>query len=487
MKPRIFGIETEYGIAAIGPDGQPALSAEAASRELFFGALARGRSSNMFLGNGGRLYLDVGAHPEYATAECANLTDLLIQDGAGTALLTQMAKEANQRLAQTPGKPRLHLLKNNLDSEGNSFGCHENYLLHRDAKFRDFADSMITFLVTRQILTGAGHLVIAEDGRARYEFSQRAHIFQDAISSATTRTRPLINTRDEPLADADKYRRLHVISGDSNISQASSALKVFSTRLLLDALEDGLDLSDLKLADPIAASGLISGDLRCRQKLELEGSGKSLTALEIQTEIFARLTPWAEQANLDEIEKYCWKLWQRTLQALGAGQVGTLSGELDWAVKYRLLSRVAARAGYDLAGFETQQPLSAQSLPLPAEVINQLRTWEYTYHDVTAPLAGRLEATGQLKRLIGPGLIENGKTKPPQNTRAYLRGTTIALALENRRDLAADWNHLRLDQSELPTVILADPFATTDPRVEQLQREIVESTDKNALTTPPVI
>lgn len=479
MKPRIFGIETEYGITAVGLDGQPAMSAEAASRELFLGALAKGRSTNMFLGNGGRLYLDVGAHPEYATAECANLTDILAQDGAGTALLVDMANEANRRLSETPQQPRLHLLKNNLDSEGNSFGCHENYLIHRDAKFRDFADSMITFLVTRQILTGAGHLRVEADGNARYEFSQRAHIFQDAISSATTRTRPLINTRDEPLADAEKYRRLHVISGDSNISQASSALKIFAVRLLLDALEDGLDLSDLKLANPVEASRTVSADLRCRQPLELSEGGKTLTGLQIQSEIYERLTPWAQSGDLDQVEKYCWELWGRTLQALADGKTEALASELDWAAKRRLLSRVATRAGFSLEELSTG--------PLPDVLSEELRTWEYAYHDVTAPLASKLEAAGQLKRIIGSGLVENAKTVPPRNTRAYLRGQTIDLALSNRRDLAADWNHLRLDQSESPTVILSDPFATSDERVTRLQQEILRSTDKNALTQPPVI
>ena len=218
---RIYGIETEYGITcASAAGGAPPLDADHAARLLFDPVIARSRTSNVFTRGGARLYLDVGSHPEYATAECDRLTDLLAQDRAGEITMADLAARANADLAARGVPGRIHLLKNNTDSAGTGFGCHENYLVRRRADFWNAARTRVAHLVTRQILVGAGHVLPGADGApARYVFSQRADQMEDAVSSATTRSRPIINTRDEPHADASRYRRMHVIVGDSNIAQ----------------------------------------------------------------------------------------------------------------------------------------------------------------------------------------------------------------------------------------------------------------------------
>ena len=186
MRRRVFGIETEYGLTAASPSGAKPMDAEHAARQLFEPLLHQGRSSNLFLRNGGRLYLDVGAHPEYATAECDRLEDLLEQDRAGSTMLADLATQADNALSELGTDLRLHLFRNNLDSQGNSYGCHENYLLHRRRDFRQVADALVAFFVTRQILVGNGWI---NTGAAtpRLQFSQRADQMWDAVSSAPPR------------------------------------------------------------------------------------------------------------------------------------------------------------------------------------------------------------------------------------------------------------------------------------------------------------
>lgn len=453
MKRRIFGLETEYAATALKEDGSSINDGEVASHELFQDALKRGLSTNIYLENGGRLYLDVGAHPEYATAECTTLEDLVAQDEAGIAHLQEMAQNANARLAKST-KLRIHLLKNNLDSAGNSCGCHENYLILRHEKFRQFADSMVTFLITRQIVTGSG--CFGWDGKQiTYGFWQRATIMQDAISAATTRTRPLINTRDEPLADSHKYRRLHVISGDSNVSQLSGALKVFITTLMLDAVEEGTDFSDLTLADPMHAVRQVSRDLSAKHPFTCvtkQGERKT-NALEVQKEIRSRLRDFFDPATATALQLQCWDLWGLALDCIAEGDFQSVQTQLDWAIKYRLWQRFSRLRG--------------------AVDFGQIRTLDYAYHDITNPLSTKLIQAGEMAQVVSPQQVQAAKTNPPANTRAFLRGKTIALAKKYRRDLNADWMHLRLPQSTLPTVVLSDPFATQDEAVERLWEEII--------------
>src|SRR5699024_3901792 len=224
MKRRVGGLETEYGLVCVRADGSRALEPEAAARELFRPVVAMGRSSNVFLRNAARPYLDVGSHPEYATAECDDWWELVAQDRAGDRIFADLAARANDGSAADGQEARIHLLKNNVDSAGNAFGSHENFLVDRRGEFTRLPRYLLPFLVTRQIVTGAGGVVRPTDGdgEPQFVFSRRSDHMWEAVSSATTRTRPIINTRDEPHGDPTRFRRLHVIVGDSTMSEVST-------------------------------------------------------------------------------------------------------------------------------------------------------------------------------------------------------------------------------------------------------------------------
>lgn len=447
MNRRVWGIETEYGItcAATRPGPSP-LDADHAARELFRAVIEHERSTNVFLGNGARLYLDVGSHPEYATAECDRLGDLLAQDSAGAALLADLAAQANTRMEAQEVPGRLHLFKNNVDSAGHSCGCHENYLLHRSARFRDMADALVSFFIARIVLVGAGR--VCPDGS--YAFSQRAEYIDDAVSSATTRTRPIINTRDEPLAHAKDYRRLHVIIGDSNMAQGSTLLKVGMTHLLLGALEDGLDISDLAFREPLQTLRAISTDLDARARYELT-SGKTMSACELLEEIATRIdgaSTWD-----DPLADDVWDLWRRGMAAVSSGDWSGVDTELDFAIKKRLLDQAASRAGH-------------------LDHDHQLRL-ELAYHDITASgLAPALERAGRMRTFVDAQAVDQAQQTPPATTRAALRGAVIQAAKTHHREAICDWLHVRLNDSRLPTVTLGEPLATSDPGIDAILGEI---------------
>ena len=282
MDRRIFGIETEYGVTCTFK-GQRRLSPDEVARYLFRRVVSWGRSSNVFLRNGSRLYLDVGSHPEYATAECDDLTELVVHDKAGERILEGLLVDAEQRLAEEGVTGDIYLFKNNTDSAGNSYGCHENYLVGRHGEFSRLADVLIPFLVSRQIVVGAGKVLQTPRG-AIYCVSQRAEHIWEGVSSATTRSRPIINTRDEPHADAERYRRLHVIVGDSNMNETTTLLKVTMTDLVLRMIEAGVPIKDMTLENPIRAIREISHDMTGRRKVRL-ANGREMSALEIQTRV----------------------------------------------------------------------------------------------------------------------------------------------------------------------------------------------------------
>lgn len=455
MRRRIFGIETEYGLTCASTVGAaPPLGPEEAAQVLFDPLVKRGRSTNVFLRNGGRLYLDVGAHPEYATAECSNLWDLLAQVRAGSEMLAGMAVEGDQALA-TRGVPGvLHLFANNLDSAGNSYGCHENYLLRRSRDFREMADALITFFVTRQVISGAGAVVEGPDGPT-YAFSARADQMHDALSGATTRSRPIINTRDEPLSDSTSYRRLHVIVGDTNMAEPSTALKIAATDIVLNALETGVDLSDLTLKDPMAAIRAISLDLSGTHKVEL-ADGRWMSAVELQKQIRDRSLHVLTEEQVGELYAYLIDLWGRALDAVEAADWSSIDTELDFAIKKRLLDSYRERSG------ATWDDPRIARLAL-------------AYHDITAAgLLPRLEATGAVVRLTSAQQVEYALAGPPTTTRAALRGKVIGAAEDSRRDLGADWVNLRLEGGSM-LVTLQDPFATEDPEVEKLLQAIASA------------
>jgi len=249
MDRRIFGIETEYG-ATCTLRGQRRLSPDEISRYLFRNVVAWGRSSNVFMENGSRLYLDVGSHPEYATAECDSIYEVVAQDKAGELIMQDLQFGAEDRLREEGIRGTVYLFKNNLDFAGNSYGCHENYLTLRSSDLVDYNAQFIPFLVSRQIFCGAGHILQTARGPI-FSIAQRAEHIWDGVSSATTRSRPIINTRDEPHADSDLYRRLHVIVGDSNMSEYTTFVKIGSAMCVLRMLEDSdMHLRDLTLDNP---------------------------------------------------------------------------------------------------------------------------------------------------------------------------------------------------------------------------------------------
>src|ERR687888_53895 len=339
MQRRIFGIETEFGVTCTF-HGQRRLSPDEVARYLFRRVVSWGRSSNVFLRNGARLYLDVGSHPEYATAECDSLAQLVAHDKAGERILEDLLIDAERRLADEGIGGDIFLFKNNTDSAGNSYGCHENYCVGRSGEFSRIADVLLPFLVTRQLICGAGKVLQTPRG-AVYCLSQRAEHIWEGVSSATTRSRPIINTRDEPHADAERYRRLHVIVGDSNMSEWTSFLKVGATDLVLAMVEEATVLRDLTLENPIRAIREISHDLTCRRKVRL-ANGREATALEIQREYLDKARRFSDRRD-NPVWKRVVAMWGRVLEALEGQELDRLSPPGGRGTQYLLHQRARTR------------------------------------------------------------------------------------------------------------------------------------------------
>ena len=449
MDRRIFGLENEYGVTCTFR-GQRRLSPDEVARYLFRRVVSWGRSSNVFLRNGARLYLDVGSHPEYATPECDSIEELVVHDKAGERILEGLLVDAERRLHEEGIAGDVYLFKNNTDSAGNSYGCHENYLVTRHGEFSRLADVLIPFLVTRQLICGAGKVLPTPRG-AVYCVSQRAEHIWEGVSSATTRSRPIINTRDEPHADAERYRRLHVIVGDSNMSETTMLLKVGATDLVLRMVEAGLVMRDLTLENPIRAIREVSHDLTGQRKIRL-ANGREVSALEIQREYLSKAADFAERRDLrtDSVARVL-DLWERTLDAIEMGDLTKIEREIDWVIKYRLIQRYQEK--YDL--------------PISHPRIAQL---DLAYHDISRRrgLYYLLERRGMVERTARDLDIFTAKSLPPQNTRAKLRGEFIKRAQEQRRDFTVDWVHLKLNDQAQRTVLCKDPFRSVDERVEKL-------------------
>ncbi|HET7474812.1 MAG TPA: Pup--protein ligase [Dermatophilaceae bacterium] len=449
MDRRIFGIENEYGVTCTF-DGQRRLTPDEVARYLFRKVVSWGRSSNVFLSNGSRLYLDVGSHPEYATPECDDVRQLVTHDKAGERIVEGLVADAQQRIVDEGIAGEIYVFKNNTDSAGNSYGCHENYLVGRAGEFQKLSDVLIPFLVSRQITCGAGKVVTSSRG-ATYCVSQRADHIWEGVSSATTRSRPIINTRDEPHSDAEKYRRLHVIVGDSNMSETTTMLKVGSADLVLRMIEAGVVLRDMTLENPIRAIREISHDMTGRRAVRL-ANGRELSALQIQTEYFERAATFADRFGLsDPMHKQVLDLWARTLRAIETERLDAIATEIDWVIKYHLITRYAAK----------------HDLSLSSPRISQI---DLAYHDIHRQrgLFYLLQRHGQAARVCSDVEIFEAKTRPPQSTRAKLRGDFIKAAQDHRRDFTVDWVHLKLNDQAQRTVLCKDPFAATDARVERL-------------------
>ena len=443
-----MGIETEFGVTCTF-HGQRRLSPDEVARYLFRRVVSWGRSSNVFLRNGARLYLDVGSHPEYATAECDDLVQLISHDKAGERILEDLLADAEQRLVDEGIGGDIFLFKNNTDSAGNSYGCHENYLIGRQGEFSRLSDVLLPFLVTRQLIAGAGKVLHTPRG-SRFCLSQRAEHIWEGVSSATTRSRPIINTRDEPHADAEKYRRLHVIVGDSNMAETTTLLKVGSAALVLEMIEEGVSFRDFALDNPIRAIREISHDLTGRRPVRLAG-GREASALDIQREYHAKAVEHLTHREPDVTMDQVVALWGRTLDAVEHDNMSTVDTEIDWVIKQKLFRRYQDKHGMDLSN-----PRIAQL--------------DLAYHDIRR---GRgvfdlLQRKDLVDRVTDDGEIEAAKDTPPQTTRAKLRGDFIAAAQAAGRDFTVDWVHLKLNDQAQRTVLCKDPFRAVDERVDRL-------------------
>ena len=449
MDRRIFGIENEYGVTCTF-DGQRRLTPDEVARYLFRKVVSWGRSSNVFLANGSRLYLDVGSHPEYATPECDDVRQLVTHDKAGERIVEGLVADAQQRIADEGIAGEIYVFKNNTDSAGNSYGCHENYLVGRAGEFQKLSDILIPFLVSRQITCGAGKITTTSRG-AIYGVSQRADHIWEAVSSATTRSRPIINTRDEPHADAEKYRRLHVIVGDSNMSETTTMLKVATCDLVLRMIEEGVVMRDLTMENPIRAIREISHDMTGRRKVRL-ANGREASALDIQQEYLNRARDFVDRRELETpLIARVLDLWERTLKAVESEDFGLVEREIDWVIKWKLIERYRNQHG----------------LPLSHPRIAQL---DLAYHDIHRGrgLYYLLKKRGAVTRATTDLQVFEAKSVPPQTTRARLRGEFIKRAQERRRDFTVDWVHLKLNDQAQRTVLCKDPFRAYDERVHKL-------------------
>ncbi|MCU6480215.1 proteasome accessory factor A [Arthrobacter silviterrae] len=449
MDRRIFGIETEFGIAYSAP-GQRPLTPEEVARYLFRKVVSWGRSSNVFLPNGSRLYLDVGSHPEYATAECDSVEQLIAHDRAGELILHDLVTEAQSRLALEGHSGKIFLFKNNVDSAGNSYGSHENYLITRRGEFNRLADILIPFLVTRQLIAGAGKVLGPQQG-GHFAFSQRADHIWEGVSSATTRSRPIINTRDEPHADAELYRRLHVIVGDSTMSETTTMLKVGTVDLILRMVEAGTIMTDMRMENPIRSIREISHDLTGKHAVKM-ADGRTMTAIDIQRHYLGRVGAFVRSHGAhNALVPRILDLWERTLDAIETQNYSGIDTEIDWAIKRKLLQAYATRHDVDLGSASVAQ-------------------LDLRYHDISPErgLFNVLERRGAAARVTTDAAIEDARETPPATTRASLRGRFVSAARESGRDYTVDWVHLKLNDRSHQTILCKDPFKNSDERVDAL-------------------
>ncbi len=446
---RILGLETEFGLHFDAPNAR-AVTPEEVAGHLFHSVVEWGRSSNVFLTNGARLYIDVGAHPEYATAECDSVTQLVAHDKAGERIVHDLVAGGEARLRAAGVDGSIYLYKNNTDSAGNSYGCHENYLVRRRADFKAFASVLLPFFVSRQIVTGSGCITRTTQG-AHYSFSPRADHMWEGMSSATTRSRPMINTRDEPHAHADVYRRMHVIVGDSTMAEPTTMLKVGATDLLLRILEARLALPELALANEMQAIRTIAHDISGTETVEL-ADGRRMTAADLQESCLEAVRGQLDGVieRTDEVEAIL-DLWERGVHAVRTQDPSGIDTEIEWAIKRRLIERYRERLDCALGD-------------------PRLARLEMAYHDVspTRGVFNRLQADGLVKRVVSDQEIAEAKSSPPATTRAALRGRFVSAALESGDDYTVDWVHLKISGAEPRTVLLKDPFRNVDERVDVL-------------------
>ena len=474
---KILGIETEYGITSGRAGDDPIITstllvnayASTLAHHIKWdfeaespGADARGRVqpgslapmiethlANAVLTNGARFYVD-HAHPEYSSPEVSTPLEAVLFDRAGEEVLRRAMSEASRRYRDAPP---IVVYKNNSDAKGNSYGTHENYLTSRDVPFSDVIAAMVPHLITRQVFCGAGKVsaeTTAFDGPPCFQISQRSEFFEAVVGLETTLKRPIINTRDEPHADATRFRRLHVIIGDANMSEVATFLKVGTTALLLAMLEDEGPGEPLEVRDPVSDVHAVSSDPSLRAMIELE-NGQRLTAIEVQESLLDRVTRYVDrgggEALGDEAQVMdLLRRWGDTLHGLSVDP-STLSSTVDWIAKRRVLDAFAERHGL-----------------APGD--SRLRAMDLQYHDLRPERS--IAARIGLERLVDPAAVERAVLEPPRGTRAFFRGS--CLARFPREVVTANWDSLVFDLGSDPLrrVPMMDPLRGTAALTEDL-------------------
>ncbi len=480
--PKVIGTETEFGISIRNrADFNPSL-ASGFVINAYEGARARvqwsfeeespGRDArgfgfesgaagdyesgvvNMVLSNGARLYVD-HAHPEYSAPEAADPRTAALYDKVGEAVMAAAAASAQQMVA---AGEVVGIYKNNSDGKGNSYGAHENYLISRAIPFGDIIHFMTTMLVTRQIITGSGKVGSENDRPAvPYQITQRADFFEEEVGLETTLKRPIINTRDEPHADPEQYRRLHVIIADANLSEVQTFLKLGIGELFLSALEDGALPDPLRLADPVAACWQVSHDVDLRMPLPLADGGTA-TALELQFQYLEWLTKYAEKSRDDAVTDQVLAEWSDLLTDLQRDPM-LAADRLDWVAKYQLL-----RGFVDRGSAWEDAKLAAVDLQ---------------YHDVdpARSLYHKLLGAGRIRRLFDDSQVADAMLQPPTDTRAYFRGRCVQQYPESL--VAANWDSLVFDTGHelLKRVPMMEPRRGTRELTEKLLDEAADAAE----------
>ncbi len=482
---RVMGTETEYGISVPGNPGANAMLISSQIVNAYAQPTARSRRprwdfeeesplrdargfdlardvadpsqltdedvglANVILTNGARFYVD-HAHPEYSSPECTNPRDAVIWDKAGERIMA----EAARRSAMVPGTPVINLYKNNTDNKGSSYGTHENYLMRRETPFADIVRHLTPFFVSRQVVCGSGRVGIGQDGRGDgFQISQRSDFFEVEVGLETTLKRPIINTRDEPHAVAEKYRRLHVIIGDANLAEVSTYLKVGTTSLVLAMIEDGFLSVDLVVDRPVATLHAVSHDPTLKELVTLR-NGRTLTAVQLQMEYAEQARKYVEDrygSDVDDVTADVLGRWESVLARLETDPM-SLSHELDWVAKLSILEGYRARDGLDWSS-------------------PRLEAIDFQYGDVRPDkgLFNKLSASGRFERIVTEAEVQTAILSPPNDTRAYFRGRCLELFPDEVA--AASWDSVIFDlpgRESLQRVPTLEPLRGTRDHVGEL-------------------
>ncbi len=476
--PKVCGIETEYGVVLRGvadpnpvlassllingyvehhrvgwdfEDESPGRDARGYARDGAMPPEIETHLVNTVLTNGARYYVD-HAHPEYSTPECADALELVRADKAGERVLARSMLAAKRLL--DPGQ-EIVVYKNNSDGKGNSYGTHENYLVDRSVAFATLVRNLLPWFVTRQVFTGSGK-VGSENGAGKVDFqlSQRADFFEEEVGLETTLKRPIVNTRDEPHADPQRYRRLHVIAGDANLCEVATFLKVGTTAIVLAMIEDEFIDKNLSIVGPVAAMRTVSHDPTCRATVELHEGGRA-TALEVQWEFLRLARKYAEETGLeacggDDVGGQVLARWEDVLSQLEREPL-ELDGQLDWVTKLSLFQAYVERDGI---GWDDPK----------------LALLDLQYSDVRPDrsLYERLVRAGKIERLLDEPDVVAAMVEPPASTRAYFRGQCLARWPD--AVIAANWDSLILDVGTDPLrrIPMMEPQRGTKHHVEEL-------------------